>query len=79
MNRAILGATVAGALVFVTSICWSAAIAAHPGHHINEGEYEVDAGAPTGARLVAWFKRTHPRAAARIERDFTKELWKGGA
>ena len=50
-----------------------AAIDAHPGWHRVDDDYEADAGAPTGARLVAWFKKTHPRAAARIERDFAKK------
>jgi hypothetical protein len=57
-----------------------AAMRAHPGwHRINKHEIEADAGAPSGARLVAWFKRTHPQKAARIERKIREELWKGGA
>jgi hypothetical protein len=32
---------------------------------------------PEGKALVAWFKKTHPKDAARIERTFTKELWSG--
>jgi hypothetical protein len=50
----------------------------HPGwHRVNDGDYEADDGAPGGARLVAWFKKTHPRKAARIEQALAKELWKG--
>jgi hypothetical protein len=57
----------------------NAAIDAHPGwHRVDDDDYEPDAGAPTGARLVAWFKKAHPRAAARIERDLTRTLWEGG-
>jgi len=56
----------------------SAATDAHPGwHDIGDHCYEVEAGTPSGKRLVAWFKKTHPRKAARIEREFTKGLWKG--
>ena len=55
-----------------------AATRAHPGwHRINKHEIEADAGAPSGARLIAWFKRTHPQKAARIERKIKEELWKG--
>jgi hypothetical protein len=57
---------------------FSAAVDAHPGwHRINAHEWEADDGAPDGARLVAWFKKTHPRAAERIERTLTKKLWEG--
>jgi hypothetical protein len=28
-----------------------------------------------GAGLVAWYRKTHPRDVARIEREITKELW----
>jgi hypothetical protein len=56
----------------------NAAIDAHPGwHRINDHVCEADDGAPDGARLVAWFKKTHPRAAERIERALTKKLWEG--
>jgi hypothetical protein len=57
----------------------SAAMEAHPGYSEldEDGDIEVADGAPTGRRLVAWFKKAHPRAAARIERKFTKALWSG--
>jgi hypothetical protein len=56
----------------------NAAMKAHPGWHFrNHHDVEQDAGAPAGKALVVWFKKTHPRAAARIERAFTKELWEG--
>jgi hypothetical protein len=55
-----------------------AATAAHPGwHRINDRVTERDAGAPSGAKLVAWFKRTHPHKAARIERRFVKQMLEG--
>jgi hypothetical protein len=55
----------------------SAAMKAHlQWHMIDHGEgYECDDDAPTGRALVAWYKRTHPRNAVRIERAITKELW----
>jgi hypothetical protein len=57
----------------------SAATDAHPGWHRRKDNcYEQDEGAPVGTRLVAWFKKPHPRKAARIEREFAKGLWKGG-
>ncbi len=56
----------------------TAATDAHPGwHRMPDNCYEADDGTPTGTRLVAWFKKTHPRKAARIEREFAKGLWKG--
>jgi hypothetical protein len=57
----------------------SAASDVHPGYHDDgEGMVEIEKGAPEGARLVAWFKKTHPQKAARIEKAFTKELWGEG-
>jgi hypothetical protein len=54
-----------------------AAIDAHPGWHVvNECTIEADDGAPEGKALIAWFKRTHPRKAARIEKAFIKGLLK---
>jgi hypothetical protein len=50
---------------------------AHPGWHVRRGDACADDGAPQGAKLVAWFKKTHPRRVARIEREFIKELWNG--
>jgi hypothetical protein len=56
----------------------NAATEAHPGwHRIDEATIEQDEGAPGGRALVAWFKKAHPKKAARIERAFTKELWAG--
>jgi hypothetical protein len=55
-----------------------AAMIAHPGwRRVEEDDWEADGGTPGGTRLIAWFKKKHPRAAARIERDLTKALWKG--
>jgi hypothetical protein len=40
----------------------TAAIRAHPGwHDTGDGNYELDDGAPEGARLVAWYKKTYPK------------------
>jgi len=68
----------------------AAARKAHPGwRQITEkddpdlilgeiGDWVQEPGAPdVGPGLVRWFKRTHPRKAQRIERDFTKRLWAG--
>lgn len=41
------------------------------------GDWVSEPGAPDGAKLVKWFRRTHPRKAQRIERDFTRRLWQG--
>jgi hypothetical protein len=50
----------------------------HPGwHDVGDNNWEQDAGAPNGARLVAWFKKSRPRDAACIERKFTERLWDG--
>jgi hypothetical protein len=55
-----------------------AAMEAHPGwRDVGEGCWEGDPGTPSGERLVAWFKKTHSRDAARIEREFTEALWTG--
>jgi hypothetical protein len=55
-----------------------AAMRAHPGWHFrSHNDIEQDAGAPAGRRLIAWFKKAHPKEAARIERVFTNELWAG--
>jgi hypothetical protein len=59
-----------------------AAMRAHPRYEM-EGELsemgviEFDDDAPRGDKLIKWFKRTHPRKAQRIERDFEKRLWAG--
>jgi hypothetical protein len=29
------------------------------------------------SKIVAWFKRTYSKRAARIEREFTRNLWNG--
>ena len=75
--------------VLLTSKLEDAARKAHPGWRQltkhddleNElgapGDWVLEDGAPEGAKLVKWFKRTHPRKAQRIERDFTRRLWKG--
>jgi hypothetical protein len=56
----------------------NAAYDAHPRWHVNRyGDYEKDPGAPDGARLVAWFKKTYPRHAAGIEQALLKDLWNG--
>jgi hypothetical protein len=55
----------------------NAAIEAHPGWHKDdpeEGLWSRDPGTPEGAKLIKWFKKTHPRKARRIEREFTKRL-----
>jgi hypothetical protein len=55
-----------------------AATSAHPGWHVvDDNIVEADDGAPQGAKLVAWFKKTHPRDVARIEQALTKKLWEG--
>jgi hypothetical protein len=55
-----------------------AATSAHPGWHVvDDNTLEADDGAPQGAKLVAWFKKTHPRDVARIEQALTKKLWEG--
>jgi hypothetical protein len=64
--------------VRLQNLLQDAATNAHPGwHDIGDNTYEADVGTPGGARLVAWFKRTYPRKAARIEQEFTKQLWRG--
>jgi hypothetical protein len=56
----------------------NAASELHPGYHDGgEGMVEIEDGAPTGKALIAWFKKVHPKKAARIEREFSKELWEG--
>jgi hypothetical protein len=47
-------------------------------YRADEDIHWGEAGAPSGAKLVAWFKKAHPRKAARIERKLTRELWNGG-
>jgi hypothetical protein len=45
----------------------NAAIEAHPGwHRSDEATIEQDEGAPGGRALVAWFKKAHPKTAARF-------------
>src|SRR5262245_47803969 len=43
------------------------------------GDWVQEPGAPDiGPGLVKWFKRVHPRKAARVvEREFTRRLWAG--
>jgi hypothetical protein len=55
-----------------------AAQKAHPEYReieVDEGMFEIEG--PTGKKLVDWFKKHHPKDAARIERAFTKRLWAG--
>src|SRR5262249_4373677 len=60
-------------------LLYGAAVEAHPGYHDDgDGTFELDEDAPEGKALVAWFKKTHPQKAKRIEREFTKELWRCG-
>jgi hypothetical protein len=55
-----------------------AAMTAHPGwRDCGDGDWEADHRAPQGTKLVAWFKKAHPREAARIERELTRQLWEG--
>jgi hypothetical protein len=52
-----------------------AAIDAHPGwRKIDDHIIEQDELAPDGDKLIKWFKKTHPRKAARIEREFTRGI-----
>lgn len=43
----------------------------------EEDDWTAEPGTPDGMKLIKWFFKTHPRKARRIERDFTRRLWKG--
>jgi hypothetical protein len=53
----------------------AAAADAHPGWHpIDEDFWHKDAGTPEGAKLIAWFKKTRPRDAARVRQEFIERM-----